>query len=57
MLYLCVEVFYYNQIRKPITIKAGGDHTRLPVAHTCVNTLDLPELWIIVGNQISRFTS
>ena len=34
---------YYNQIRKPITIQAGGDHTRLPVAHTCVNTLDLPE--------------
>lgn len=28
---------------KPITIAPGGDRTRLCVAHTCFNTLDLPE--------------
>ena len=27
----------------PFTIAPGGDHTRLPAAHTCTNTLDLPE--------------
>ena len=26
----------------PITIQPGGDADRLPVAHTCMNTLDLP---------------
>lgn len=28
---------------KPITISPGGEKNRLPVAHTCSNSLDLPE--------------
>ncbi|OHT04984.1 hypothetical protein TRFO_27360 [Tritrichomonas foetus] len=27
----------------PFTLAPGGDHTRLPAAHTCTNTLDLPD--------------
>ena len=27
---------------RPITISPGGDPDRLPCAHTCSNTLDLP---------------
>ena len=27
----------------PFTLAPGGDHDRLPAAHTCTNTLDLPE--------------
>ncbi|KAK8847083.1 hypothetical protein M9Y10_019661 [Tritrichomonas musculus] len=33
----------YADRDKPITISYGGDKTRLCVAHTCFNTLDLPE--------------
>lgn len=32
----------YEDLGRPITIIAGGDHTRLPVAHTCSNQLALP---------------
>ncbi|KAK8836346.1 hypothetical protein M9Y10_039688 [Tritrichomonas musculus] len=33
----------YADAETPITIAPGGDRTRLCVAHTCFNTLDLPE--------------
>lgn len=34
---------YFRDIGKPITISPGGNKERLCVAHTCFNTLDLPE--------------
>ena len=34
---------YFVDIGQPITISPGGERGRLPVAHTCVNTIDLPE--------------
>ena len=33
---------FFKQIDKPITIVNGGDPSRLPCAHTCTNTLELP---------------
>ena len=34
---------HYKDIGNPITIQPGGGKERLPVAHTCFNTIDLPE--------------
>lgn len=34
---------YYKDKEKPITLAPGGDRNRLCVAHTCFNTLDLPQ--------------
>jgi hypothetical protein len=31
-----------SNMRRPVTIAPGGDRDRLPAAHTCTNTLDLP---------------
>lgn len=32
-----------REMGRPFTLAPGGDHDRLPAAHTCINTLDLPE--------------
>lgn len=32
-----------KEMGRPFTLAPGGDHDRLPAAHTCINTLDLPE--------------
>ena len=34
---------YFAMIDQPITIAPGGERGRLPVAHTCMNTIDVPE--------------
>lgn len=34
---------HYKEKNNPIKIQPGGSKDRLPVAHTCFNTLDLPE--------------
>jgi hypothetical protein len=31
-----------SDMGQPVTIAPGGDRDRLPAAHTCTNTLDLP---------------
>jgi E3 ubiquitin-protein ligase HUWE1 len=33
----------FRDMGQPITISPGGGSKRLPVSHTCANTLDLPE--------------
>lgn len=32
----------FKELKKPIKIADGGDASRLPCSHTCINRLDLP---------------